>query len=137
MGFVIDASVALAWCFADEETDFTRELLLSLRNAAPATVPSWWFVELANVLAVSERKGRVTPGQISQFIETIQSLDLDIDEESASRAFDCLLPLCRAHRLSCYDAMYLDLALRKRLPLATLDAALAKAARTLGIKILV
>ena len=134
-GFVVDCSVALAWCFLDEATPATKKLLDRLGSES-AVVPGWWFVELTNVLVVAERKGRIQPDQIAEFIALVESFDLEVDDEAPGRAFGHLLPLCRAHGLTSYDAIYLDLALRRQVPLATLDEHLRKAAKKLGVKLL-
>jgi len=133
--FVVDASLALTWLFHDEATPHTLKLLERL-EAERALVPAWWFLEVANVLALAERKNRITPAKTTEFIVLLQRLDFEIDMQLAERAFDDLLPLCRAHQLTSYDAVYLDVALRRQLPLATLDDPLRKAAKKLGVKLL-
>lgn len=125
--FVLDSSIALAWCFADEATDDTRALLERMVEVA-AVVPGWWFLEVTNVLAVAERRARITPEQTSDFLAMLESFDLEVDNAVTSRAWGPLLTLCRAHQLSSYDAVYLELAIRRRLPLATLDNPLRAAA---------
>lgn len=94
------------------------------------------YLELTNVIAVAERKGRITPDDSAGFIAELSKLDVEVDNGSPERAFNHLLPLCRTHKLTSYDAMYLDLALRRRLPLATLDEPLRKAGKKLGVKLL-
>jgi predicted nucleic acid-binding protein len=132
---VVDCSVAMAWLFPDEATLQTAKLLERL-GTETALVPGWWFLEMANVLAVAERKGRITVAQSSQFIGELSKLDIESESDPAERAFDHILPLCRTHRLTSYDALYLDLAVRRGLPLATLDESLRKAAKKLGVKLL-
>ena len=133
--FVVDCSVAMAWLFGDEATPETGELLARLATET-ALVPSWWFVEVTNVLAMAERKGRIRAAQSVAFIADLGKLDFERDDQAPARAFAELLPLCRAHRLTSYDAIYLDLAVRRSLPLATLDVDLRKAAKALGVKLL-
>lgn len=133
--FVIDCSVAMTWMFPEEATTQTAMLLERLADET-ALVPSWWFLEVANVLAIAERKRRVAPGQSAEFIAELSKLTLEVDTDSTSRAFDHLLPLCRTHQLTSYDAVYLDLATRRSLPLATLDEPLRKAAKKLGVKLM-
>lgn len=133
--FVVDSSVALAWCFMDEATAETEKLLHRMVGET-AAVPSWWFVEIANVLALAEKKKRITPVQVAGFITLVEGFDLEVDDQAAGRALDHLLALCRAHGLTAYDAIYLDLALRQKLPLATLDEPLRKAARAAGVSVL-
>jgi predicted nucleic acid-binding protein len=133
--FVVDCSVAMTWLFGDEATAETAALLDRLKNET-AIVPSLWQLELTNVMAMAERKGRITPSQAAAFISDVGALDIEVDEEGPAKAFAELLPLCRAHHLTSYDAVYLELAMRTQLPLATLDVDLAKAAKKSGVKLL-
>lgn len=133
--FVVDCSIAMAWLFHDEATPKTVPLLNRLATET-ALVPAWWFVEITNVLAVAERKGRITPTQTGAFIADLSKLGIERDDEAPDRAFTHLLALCRTHRLTSYDAIYLDLAIRRHLPLATLDDELRKAGRKLGVGLL-
>jgi predicted nucleic acid-binding protein len=133
--FVVDSSVALTWLFKDEATSHTAELLGRLDDET-ALVPSWWFLELVNVMALAERNRRITPPESAIFIGELLKLDIEVDVEGGERAFSQLLPLCRTHQITSYDAIYLDLAVRRRLPLATLDEQLRKAAKKLGVKLL-
>ena len=133
--FVLDCSIAMAWLFHDEATPKTSALLNRLASEA-ALVPAWWFIEVTNVLAMAERRGRITPAQSDAFIADLGKLAFERDDEAPGRAFTHLLPLCRTHRLTSYDAAYVDLAIRRRLPLATLDDDLRKTARKLGIGLL-
>jgi predicted nucleic acid-binding protein len=134
-GFVIDASVALAWCFDDEATAATRALLDRFEGEH-AEVPSLWHLELANALASSERNRRITPARISEFIALISGLPIVIDEQTPNFALSAVLDLARRERLSAYDASYLELAMRRGVPLATKDNDLAKASGRLGVTLL-
>lgn len=134
-GFVMDASVAMAWCFPEAATQATHELLDRM-STETAAVPAGWFLEVANGLALAEREGRLTPAQVAGFIALVEDLELTVDDQSPGRAFAQVLDLCRAHRLTSYDALYLDLALRRQLPLASLDDELRKAATSLGVDVL-
>jgi len=133
--FIVDCSIAMAWLFHDEATPKTTALLNRLATET-ALVPAWWFLEITNVLATAERKGRITPKQSDAFIADLSKLGVERDNEAPDRAFTHLLGLCRAHRLTSYDAIYLDLAVRRSLPLATLDGDLRRAAKTLGVALL-
>jgi predicted nucleic acid-binding protein len=133
--FVVDCSIAMAWLFHDEATPKTTALLNRLVTQT-AVVPAWWFIEITNVLAMAERKGRITPTQSNAFIDDLSKLGIERDDEAPDRAFTHLLALCRTHRLTSYDAIYLDLALRRSLPLATLDDDLRKAAKKLAVALL-
>ena len=134
-GFVIDASVALAWCFDDEATPATR-VLLDRFEVEHAEVPSLWHLELANALASGERKRRITPARISEFIDLISGLPIVVDEETPQSALGPILEVSRSQRLSAYDASYLELAMRRGVPLATKDGALANAAERVGVALL-
>lgn len=133
--FVVDCSMAMAWLFHDEATPKTSALLNRLAIET-ALVPAWWFIEITNILAMAERKGRITPRQSDAFIADLSKLGIERDDEAPDRAFTHLLPLCRAHKLTSYDAIYLELAIRRNLPLATLDEDLRKTAKKLGVGLL-
>jgi predicted nucleic acid-binding protein len=133
--FVVDCSIAMAWLFHDEATPKTKALLNRLAIER-ALVPAWWFIEITNVLAMAERKGRITPAQSDAFIADLSKLGIVRDDDAPDRAFTHLLPLCRAHRLTSYDAIYLELAIRRSLPLATLDDDLRNTAKKLGLGLL-
>ena len=133
--FVVDCSIAMAWLFNDEATSKTAALLNRLATET-ALVPAWWFIEITNVLAMAERKGRIKPMESDAFIADLSKLGIERDDEAPDRAFTHLLALCRRHRLTSYDAIYLDLAVRRNLPLATLDDALRKAAHKVGVRLL-
>jgi predicted nucleic acid-binding protein len=133
--FVVDCSIAMAWLFHDEATSKTAALLNRL-STETALVPAWWFIEITNVLAMAERKGRITPTQSDAFIADLSKLGIERDNESPDRAFTHILVLCRRHRLTSYDAIYLELAIRRNLALATLDDDLRKTAKKLGVDLL-
>lgn len=133
--FVIDCSVAMTWLFEDEATAQTAKLLDRL-GTETALAPAWWFLELANGMALAERKGQITSAQSAELIAELSKLGIEVDSDSPERAFDHLLPLCRTHQLTSYDAMYLDLSVRRAIPPATLDQPLRKAAKKMGVKLL-
>ncbi len=133
--FVIDCSITMSWCFGEEATAASAEVQDRLVTQT-ALVPSHWFLEVANVLAVAERRKRITAAKSGEFLSLLDALDIEVDDRAASRAFPHVLPLCRRHGLTSYDAVYLDLALRRRKPLATLDRDLASAARKAGVGVL-
>lgn len=133
--FVVDCSIAMAWLFHDEATPRTADLLNRLTKET-ALVPSWWFIEITNVLTLAERKGRITPVQSDAFIADLGKLGIERDDAAPDRAFTHLLTLCRMHKLTSYDAIYLDLAVRSNLPLVTLDDDLRKTAKKLGVSLL-
>ena len=133
--FVLDASIALAWCFHDESTPNTEALLDRLEDDT-AVVPALWPLELGNILAAAERQGRLTPPRVTEFLALINGLDIEIDGETATRALRETLGLARAEGLTTYDAAYLELAIRLGLPLATRDNQLGRTAARLGVTVL-
>ena len=133
MTFVLDASVAMSWCFEDESTAHT-EALLDRVGAEGAVVPTIWFLEVANVLLVAERQGRLTDAQATRFTALLQQLPIETDE--APQGLDELLGWGRRYSLSAYDASYVGLAETSGLPLATLDARLSAAATMAGVELL-
>jgi len=135
-GLVLDASVAVAWCFDDESTPAAWALLERLRGA-PGHVPSHWPLEVGNILLGAERRSRITQARSVEFVGILGELDIRVDADLPGRAFRDVLPLARDRRLTTYDATYLELAMRLGVPLATKDKALARAARTLRVKTLV
>jgi predicted nucleic acid-binding protein len=132
---VLDASVALSWCFKNEATTIGDRVLERLANAA-ASVPAIWHLEIANVLALSERRGRITPARSTEFIALLETLAIVIDEDTPSRALGRVLDLARAERLTAYDAAYLELAMRLGVPLASKDGDMCDAAERLGVSVL-
>lgn len=131
--FVLDSSVALAWYFADEKDAYADGVARALASAH-ARVPSLWPLEIAHALVVGERRERCTAGQSATFLRRLASLPIEIAAISLSDTWDGVVRMARVQRLSAYDATYLELALREGLPLATLDVALAAAAKAAGVR---
>ncbi len=132
MPFIIDASISAAWIMPDE-IEPVADLILDQLIDDEALAPSLWWFEVRNLLIVNERRKRLTTEQSAQALADLQALAIRLDQAADD---DILFKLCRQHRLSVYDAAYLELALRERLPLATLDASLASAARAEGVRLL-
>jgi predicted nucleic acid-binding protein len=135
MPFVIDASMVLSWHFLDERTPAAMAVLDRTVEEA-VLVPAHWLAEVANGALAGERRGRATAAQSSSLIERLDTMMLESDALGSEEAFDRILPLARAHRLTVYDAIYLELAERRGLPLATRDADLAAAARSVGVEVI-
>lgn len=129
---VIDASIALTWCFEDEVTEAT-EAIGTLVDSEGAVVPDLWRLEVANALLLAERRGRLKRSNMEQRLELLVALPITIDGDTASRAWTDTLLLARAERLTLYDAAYLELAIRRDVALATLDRDLRRAARKMGV----
>jgi predicted nucleic acid-binding protein len=132
MPFVLDASMAMSWCFADESTPYSRQVLATLLDSY-AEVPALWPFEIANVLAVNEKRRRITEAISQEFLETLAGLDIRIDKSLPGVDGNALLLLARRFGLTAYDAAYWELAKRKGLPLATFDKELIEAAAQEGV----
>jgi predicted nucleic acid-binding protein len=132
-GIVIDASVALAWCFPDEASDYADSVLLALENQT-VIVPAIWAVEITNALLVGERRKRIRQPEVRRFVELLKGLNVAEDAQPVADTVSSIFPLAQAYRLSAYDAAYLDVAVRREIPLVTLDGDLQKAALAAGIK---
>jgi predicted nucleic acid-binding protein len=130
-GFVLDASVVMTWAFPDEDDAGSLAIMRRLR-AEPARVPAVWWFEVRNVLLVNERRQRITADDATAFLRSLAGLPIEIAPIPDS---DRIMALGRRHRLTAYDCAYLEIALRDGLPLATLDAQLAAAARREGIPV--
>jgi len=131
--FVLDGSVTLAWFFEDEADAYAEAVENSLRRAT-AVVPALWALEVANALLVGERRKRTTEAKAAYFARLLQELPRANDEQTSAQAFRDIFFLARKHGLSAYDACYLELALRRGLPLATLDKRLKAAASAAGVR---
>ena len=134
MAIVLDASVMLRWYFQDED-DVSGDLMRSLAEER-IVVPSHWQGEVANGILIGERRGRAPADQVARLLYVIEPWEIEVDDEGAHGAIERVLPLARAHRLTVYDAFYLELAERRGLPLATYDAPLARAASSVGVDVL-
>lgn len=133
---VLDASVALCWCFEDQSTGFTEAVLDRFARGDEGRVPSIWPLEVANALVVAERRKLITSAKTTGFLEQLMALPIRTDSPEAERAFGHVLEFARRYRLSAYDASYLELAARQGLPLATMDVAIRSAAHAAGVKLL-
>ncbi len=133
--FVIDNSVSMSWCFQDESGDYS-DAVLDMLVESTAVVPSIWPLEVVNVLLVAERKQRIAESDSIRFLTLLSQLPIVVEHETPEEMMKDILALARANGLSSYDASYLHLAMRKGLPLATLDNRLIGAARKVGVPIL-
>ena len=127
---VIDASLAAAWCFPDERTDYTNAVLQAISAPLEALAPRLWAYEVRNSVLVGMRRKRITTPDALEFLESIRGLPIRLVDPVS---YDGVFHLADGHRLTVYDAAYLDLAIREGLPLASLDNALCKAALSSGV----
>src|SRR5436305_8708431 len=132
---VLDASVALAWCFPDESSAGAERLLDSMADGSKAIVPAIWPFEIANALLTAERRKRLSMAQVTSTLKELALLPITIDDVQVESVFGEVLAVARQGQLTEYDAAYLELALREALPLATLDDRLRRAARNAGVSL--
>ncbi|MCL6633770.1 MAG: type II toxin-antitoxin system VapC family toxin [Alicyclobacillus herbarius] len=135
MTFVLDASVALSWCFPDESNDYAARILNRFKQDT-ATVPAIWPLEVSNALLVGHRRNRMNLEQIRIATKLLSGLEIVVDEVSASHVFHKTLSLALDNGLTAYDAAYLELAQRLKCPLATTDKQLYLAAQSVGVETL-
>jgi predicted nucleic acid-binding protein len=132
MAFVLDASITACWAFQDED-HADAGLAFHRMRAEEAVVPCLWWFEVRNILVVNERRRRIAESDTAAFLVNLSRLRVRLDRLPEG---DAVLRLARTHRLSVYDAAYLELAQREGLPLATLDADLRRAASDAGVELL-
>lgn len=135
MSFVLDCSVALAWIMPDEDDPRADAVLDRLRDEV-AVVPTLWPLEVGNVLLMGIRRSRITESEAAQAIHDLRALPIEIDRKTHEHTFDKTSELALQHRLTLYDAAYLELAVRRKLQLSTLDEALGAACRAVGIELI-
>ncbi len=131
--FVLDCSVTLAWFFDDETSAYAEAVQQSLTELT-AVVPPIWPLEVANALVVGERRKRTTEAKSTKFIELLGTMPIRVNEETAVAVWTDRIRLARSYGLSVYDAAYLELAVRRSIPLASLDKRLKATAAKLGVQ---
>lgn len=133
--FVIDASVALAWCFADELSE-TADAALGRLEHETAIAPAIWPLEVANGLRTAERRGRLDLADVARVRDLLLALPVEVEAVDLRRALGEVSELARSLELTAYDAAYLALAARRGLSLATVDDRLRQAATSSGVGLL-
>jgi predicted nucleic acid-binding protein len=135
VSLVVDASVTIAWLFHSERAERARTVLRRVVEAG-ASVPSLWRLEVANALRNAVRRKRCDEGYATRCLERLGRLPITIDLETATHAWGPTRHLSIEHDLTLYDAAYLELAIRRKIPLASGDTALITAATNIGLDIL-
>jgi len=131
----LDSSVTMAWCFEDEWSPLAEGVLDRLRHGV-AYVPAIWPLEVGNALLIGERRRRLSPADRSRFVALLADLSISVDDTPGLAVLlGPVSVVARGHNLSLYDASYLDLAMRRGLPLATLDRRLQEAAERMGVSL--
>ena len=134
--FVLDTSIALKWFLADEDDRADSLILLkSISETSRPVVPWLWFYEMGNALTVAVRRNRIAIEQLEEILQMLEQMPIDIDPPDRADLLR-LSHVARKHTLTTYDAAYLSLALREKLPLATADQALKKAALAEGLTLI-
>ena len=128
MSLVLDSSVTLAWAYSDETSPAVKKVL-DLVSSQGAWVPSLWRLEVANILEMGIRRGRHGAAFRDATLADLSLLPISMDPETDKHAWGATLRLAKRHRLTLYDSAYLELAQRRRLPLASLDRELRTAAK--------
>ncbi|MFN3817733.1 type II toxin-antitoxin system VapC family toxin [Blastomonas sp.] len=133
--FVLDASVALAWLFKDEETPASMAVH-AMTDDHQLVVPPHWFAEVANGIRQGERTNRCKPEDLPGFLHILNLLSFAVDTLAPFAQFSLVLPIAREHNLTIYDAAYLHCAVSNRLPLATFDRQLASVAKSIDVQVI-
>ena len=129
---MIDASIALAWCFAGENSLLAQHVAERFQRGDLAVAPSFWPHEVLNALLSGEKRGRISRKLVQNFLEDLAALPVELFQFPAATVFERIQPHSLRHDLTAYDAAYLDLALDMNLPLATLDKDLIQACDKAG-----
>jgi predicted nucleic acid-binding protein len=135
-GFVADASVVLAWCFEDEATAWTDSLLNRLYAGQVLIVPAHWPSEVANGLLFAFRRQRIPAGRAELFWDQLAKLPIEAEPALSPVLAKQVLSIANRFVLTAYDAAYVELALRRQLPLATLDSRMIAAATNTDIQLI-
>jgi predicted nucleic acid-binding protein len=128
-GLVIDASLAAAWCFPEERTEYTNGVLQLVSDSLEALAPRLWAYEIRNCILIGLRRGRIGKADAEGFLSSLADLNIRLLDPVS---YDDLLDLAENNRLTVYDAAYLDVAMRGGCELASLDESLKAAARDVG-----
>ena len=131
--FVLDASAILSSIIAEERTDAADRLLLRLTRET-AIVPAVWGLEIANALLRAEQHKRIPKGERANILNDLRTLSIEYDDQTVERAWTDILAVAEEHAVSSYDAAYLELALRRKVPLITRDRRMAQVATAVGLE---
>lgn len=132
---VIDASITLGFLLKDEQAGLSMKALKAMEQGSSTYVPSHWWLESANGLLMAERRKRASQADVTEALQLLQALPITTDDETAQRSGAETMALARQYALTSYDAAYLELAIRRKALLVTMDRALAVAAANVGVSI--
>lgn len=134
--FVLDNSVVMRWCFDDVINDYAEAVLQLMSNNGKVIVPVLWRYEVTAVLSKAQRMGSISADKVSGFLDDLNAFSITTDYEGIERIMNDVRLVAVNYGLTGYDAAYLELAIRKKLPIATLDEELQKATRMAGVELL-
>jgi predicted nucleic acid-binding protein len=130
---VIDASVASAWCFPDERTNYTQAVFQAVSSSAvEAVAPRLWAYEIRNSILMGLRRGRLSKLDSDHFLVSLNELNVRLCEPAS---YNEVFTVAQEYGLTVYDAAYLYVSMQERLPLASLDGQLVRAAHQAGIQL--
>jgi predicted nucleic acid-binding protein len=133
---LLDCSVTIAWFFEDEVSEYSEGMLEAIsKQRVKAVVPALWELEVANVFLSKIRRNFISFSQATESLSRLRDLDIEIQLPILSQNFEIFFPLAHQEGLTSYDANYLHLAISESIPLASLDAKLCSAAKSVGVKI--
>jgi predicted nucleic acid-binding protein len=134
--FVLDASVVLAWCFADENSAMAQHVGGMFKRGDTAVAPAFFPHEVLNALLMGQKRKRISKELVRSFLDDLATLPIMLEQFPARVVFERIQHLSREHGLTSYNAAYLDLALENELPLATLDDELGRACKKTRVRLL-
>jgi predicted nucleic acid-binding protein len=135
--FVLDNSVVMRWCFNENPNDYAEAILQHMGNNGKAIVPVLWRYEVTAVLSKAQKIGSLSADKAKGFLDDLAAFTITIDYEGIEKILHDVRVIAVNYGLTGYDAAYLELAIRKNIPIATLDEALQKAARLAGVELLI
>ena len=130
--FVLDCSVALAWCLTDEQSNYADKVL-GLLTQQQAIVPNLWHLEVMNVLLMAQKRGRVTEQSVAIILQTLNTANIITHKRDIAISDMDFVSFAKQYQLTSYDASYLYLAKIEKIPLATLDKKLTKIAKDMDL----
>jgi len=134
--FVVDASATLPWYFLDEATPWSNSIVKKLGVGDDAVVPAHWLTEVSNAFLIAVRRKRIQRIDIKVFCDDLGQLPISVEAAHSAKTMQAVTDLAIQNNLTIYDAVYLELAIRRKLPIATLDNDLRQAALANGIDLL-
>lgn len=133
MNYVIDCSFSSALFLPDEKSDYVRDFFINLTSADRVLIPSLWWLETTNVLNVAMRRKRLSFNEMSTVLELLEKLPLETDITYGAHYSKNLIEITQLYKLSAYDAAYIELAVRTKATLISLDKDIIKAAKNIGL----